>query len=250
MIYVVMGMHKSGTTLISSLLHHSGINMSEGVESRSYEENGFYERDSTYKVNLDLLGLKTSDILFFSRPSQLQMTPEQRQQMCNIIDSNMQLHQNWGFKDPRTTLTYPLWEQVLPMHQIIVVYRPVEDMWRRFKYSGKKFWKNFSRSIALVMRWCEYNQSVLAILENTSRKNLLVSYRELLTGDHEYQRLENFIVQPLVDTRKQILSPTDKHQPLIIKFAIMVVRLISRYDYNAILLQLTKIHHSQSMESN
>ena len=43
-IYVVLGMHKSGTTLISQILHHSGVNMggAEIETSRSYDEGNKY----------------------------------------------------------------------------------------------------------------------------------------------------------------------------------------------------------------
>lgn len=49
MIFVVLGMHKSGTTLVSQILHHSGIPMGDGFdENVTYDGGNKYERESTF----------------------------------------------------------------------------------------------------------------------------------------------------------------------------------------------------------
>ena len=56
MIYVVLGMHKSGTTLVAKMLHASGINMGESIdESADYSAGNHYERQSTAELNHVLL---------------------------------------------------------------------------------------------------------------------------------------------------------------------------------------------------
>ncbi len=45
MIYVIFGMHKSGTTLVAEMLHKSGINMGDFDESVSYDIGNQYERN-------------------------------------------------------------------------------------------------------------------------------------------------------------------------------------------------------------
>ena len=57
MIYVVLGCHKSGTTLVAEVLHRSGIAMLEGeVEEADYDEGDFFERLDMVHVNQDILG--------------------------------------------------------------------------------------------------------------------------------------------------------------------------------------------------
>lgn len=56
MIYVIMGMHKSGTSLIAETLHKSGINMGYFDEQLSYDEANHYERWHTSELNHYLLG--------------------------------------------------------------------------------------------------------------------------------------------------------------------------------------------------
>ena len=57
MIHVVLGMHKSGTTLVSELLHHAGIDMVDAADpDTSYDHGNKWERDSTKQVNHAILG--------------------------------------------------------------------------------------------------------------------------------------------------------------------------------------------------
>ena len=41
MIYALLGMHKSGTSLLSRILHESSINMGDFDESKGYDEVNF-----------------------------------------------------------------------------------------------------------------------------------------------------------------------------------------------------------------
>jgi hypothetical protein len=55
-ICVVLGMHKSGTTLVSEILHHSGIRMVENDSVESYDHGNHFEREDTNQFNKRLLG--------------------------------------------------------------------------------------------------------------------------------------------------------------------------------------------------
>ncbi len=245
MIVVVLGMHKSGTTLVSKLLHHAGINMVEKEQPESYEADAFYERELTFDMNLDLLGISPDHVLHIPRPAQLSMTESQKQQMQVIIDTNDQRHTDWGFKDPRTCLTYSAWEQMLPPHKLVMIYRPIDDIWHRFQYRGKRFWRNWTRAMSLVKRWCDHNQSLLDILKTTECETILLSYTGLTRGDTDYHRLEQFIGRKLIDQR----HPPRQHQSTsnIIQLAKWMVARTYPYSYEGILSQLEH-HHRQQCE--
>jgi hypothetical protein len=52
MICVFLSMHKSGTTLVSEILHHSGINMGDDIDEHvSYDRGNKYEHESTLGLN-------------------------------------------------------------------------------------------------------------------------------------------------------------------------------------------------------
>ena len=56
MIYVVLGMGNSGTSLLARTLHASGIHMGDGVDTISYDEGGYGERRKFRELNRSMLG--------------------------------------------------------------------------------------------------------------------------------------------------------------------------------------------------
>ncbi|MGM0484512.1 MAG: hypothetical protein ACQERI_08185, partial [Candidatus Krumholzibacteriota bacterium] len=61
MIFVLLGMHKSGTTLISRMLHESGINMcGEPCGEASYDAGNKYERLEFLIYNTAMLDIRIS----------------------------------------------------------------------------------------------------------------------------------------------------------------------------------------------
>ncbi len=177
MIYVILGMHKSGTTLTSQILHHSGINMVDDMNaSVSYDQGNQYERESTWRLNEAILGCTDVESIDIRPSAHLQLQASHRVQMQAIIRDCHQTHQgHWGFKDPRTCLTYPLWAAELPEHHIIAVYRSVDELWLRYRY--KRFY-NHLRDPYLAWRvvrtWSEYNLNILNYLTHTQRPFLLL----------------------------------------------------------------------------
>lgn len=244
MIYIVLGMHKSGTTLVSKLLHHSGINMVDRLEQGSYEESGYYERETTYQMNLKLLGIPSDSLELHPAPKVIQMNSLYQQEIQQLISKYSQDYRDWGFKDPRTCLVYEAWRQHLPEHKIVVIYRSVEKLWSRYKYRGLKFWKNLSRAILLVQRWCEYNQSILNILSITDSDYIVLSYAEIMDEDGGYQHLQDFLERDMVDMREKSRKP-NSNSNLLLTTAKWFVWLKTNYRYNHILCELDT-HHSRN----
>lgn len=247
MIYVVLGMHKSGTTLVAKLLHQAGIAMVEHEPDGTYDEGAFYERQTCYRLNLRLLGWPDDEILFRQPPEKLHLQPNDAKMMQTIIADNEASHADWGFKDPRTCLTYPEWAQYLPPHRLIVVFRPVEDIWPRYKYQGWRFWKHWARAVALVRTWCLYNAAILYILQRTQQEALVLSYRLLISDDAEYRRLCDFVRRPLPDIREKRAQPHG--QSPILNLARRYVEWTSSHHYQALLTGLEherrRTHHNE-----
>ena len=228
MIYIILGMHKSGTTLVSQILHHSGINMGEYVDgSGSYDQRGAkykYERASTLRLNREILGLGPSRFLDFKAPDKLKITESQRARMRQIIQTCNNTYSEWGFKDPRTALDYPLWASELPDHKIIAVFRPVGELWPRFRYNGIRYYHtNPNRAWQLTRRWCEHNFNILTYLQNTKMEFLVLDYRELMTTDTEFERLQDFVGLKLSDQRKKDLYRSRSETLPLMKIAFWLV---------------------------
>ncbi|MCB0208062.1 MAG: sulfotransferase [Anaerolineae bacterium] len=212
MIYVILGMHKSGTTLVSQMLHHSGINMVDALEAGvSYDQGNKYERQSAKNLNeaiLDCRGVESIDIAV---PDALELTDEHRTQMQEIIRQCTDKYGTWGFKDPRTSLIYPLWASQLPEHKLIVVYRSPDELWQRYRSDHfRNRYRDPYKAWRLMNRWCEHNAAIVNYLHQTSMDFIVLDYRRLVSTAAEFDRLRDFVGQDLSDQRKIALY---RHQP-------------------------------------
>lgn len=218
MIYVVLGMHKSGTTLVSRTLHNSGIVMGEHFEETvSYDSGNKYERESTLALNMEILGVDTYRIYDMNAPEKLCMDARQERRMLEIIETCNSLHRDWGFKDPRTTLTYPLWRDRLPEHRLVVIYRAPEQLWPRFRQGGiRRQYLNPVRAWQYLSRWCEHNERILGYIRTSKYPYLVLNYSEFMQGQQEFERLAAFVGRDLADPRNPGLYRGKRaHYPLV-----------------------------------
>ena len=218
MIYVILGMHKSGTTLISDILHSSGINMGTFDESRSYSMGNKGERAETSRLNMAMLGCRRGGSLSVSKPlSGDQVNVEHIDALQKIVTTCAREYSHWGFKDPRTCLTYDVWRGFLPEHRVIVVYRNPLEVWRHYQPRG---WKrkliHFTQSLLhpwkAVSAWYKYNEQIARYIQEEQSDLLIMNYGELMCNDDEFGRLERFIGLPLGDQRDKGLYKR-KSQP-------------------------------------
>lgn len=227
MIYLVLGMHKSGTTLVSQALHESGINMGEFDDSLDYDSSNKYERHTAQEINRDMMdGLlipplgylvrswnrplydqagyrrnKDSIALVRYRAFQRRYRTTTPPAMKELIDRLGSEYQHWGFKDPRTCLTYPVWKRVLPEHRLVVVYRHFSQLIKRYRVTR---W-NLPRLYHVMYSWTLHNMLVCRYLAETDLPFIVLRYERLMEGDQEYQRFRDFIGDELVEVRNQDL---------------------------------------------
>ena len=228
MIYVVLGMHKSGTTLVSQMLHLSGINMGELDAGLGYDDDNKYERHATQELNRRLMhtyqipplnyllrrpfrsrydqaGYRRNNdsvaLVRYSALSRKLRNDPLPNGMRQLVETLSATYGNWGFKDPRTCLTYPAWQRVLPEHKLIIVFRNYQQLLKRYRVSDR----NWPRLYRVLNAWTLHNSSLLKILDSTQAPFVVISYEKLMKEDGEFHRLQEFIGQPLQDVRRQDL---------------------------------------------
>jgi len=104
-VLVVLGMHKSGTSLIAATLHGAGIAMVEGDA-----QGHTVERASTRALNKAVLAMGHAHSLSIAAPlSPARLQPQQqaaaRRLLAGLTATTSRQTPAWGFKDPRTLLT-------------------------------------------------------------------------------------------------------------------------------------------------
>lgn len=202
MIFVILGMHKSGTTLVSQILHNSGINMGEFDENISYDKGNKYERESTLQLDMEILGATDDQVMKLRSDQRIPLDGELRRRMRGIIAECESRHVDWGFKDPRSILLYDLWAEELPDHKIVGIYRDPAEVWPRFKWGKRKMLRNFARAFEYLTVWQDHNLSLIRFLEESTMEHILICYRDLMLGEKAFDVLQAFTGRDLLDKRR------------------------------------------------
>ena len=123
---IISGMHRSGTELLSRLFVEAGVFMGNDLD--------VHGESNTYKnINRQLLKSKKAHWANPDPYLQKLSSPEFVERNVNLastlIDDNFEQYgleeacSSWGWKDPRNTITLPIWLQIYPHAKVIHVIR-------------------------------------------------------------------------------------------------------------------------------
>jgi len=206
MIYVVLGMHKSGTTLISKTLHKSGIDMGEFDEAVTYNEGNQYERNATLAINRTILRCGDTHSLDVLTPAD-SLAPDDaiNDTIACLINGLNDSESDWGFKDPRTCLTYPIWERSLTQpYKLIFVYRSPVEVWHHYRKSVPTYrvLKRLRRGHKAIKAWLVYNAQLLKFMKRSRLKYILVNFEDFMADSSSLTALSTYVGRPLTDCRE------------------------------------------------
>lgn len=254
MVYIVLGMHKSGTTLVSQILHESGINMGEFDINISYDKGNKYERFEKIHLNYDIMQLNygqfsLSVLKIVNNPD---MVPENvKDKIKSIINNLNETYNEWGFKDPKTCLTYSIWKNFIPNHKVIVVFRHPIELW--FHYKPKHLKDIFFSPIIcwkVIKAWHLYNEQILIHLKNSPDSDKIIfEYSDFMEYDYIFQYLQEFTKKQLKDCRDNKLYRNKKNESNLFRIIALLQKIITSRDvfnlYNQLKQQKLKIEKSK-----
>src|SRR5215467_2069349 len=117
-IAVVLGMHRSGTSLCSHILSAMGIDMADDIDAVPSNAKGHWERLEIMEFHERILRLFNRDFFSplhdFPLPAAWWADPrvcQIRREIVAFLASRMG-DGHFGFKDPRTVRLMPLWHQI------------------------------------------------------------------------------------------------------------------------------------------
>jgi hypothetical protein len=183
---VVAGMHRSGTSLVASLLHRGGCDMGEDLlAGDSNNLPGYFEDLAFLDLNRRMLAATVSpehpghpDWGWTEGADPSGIDP--RGLDAFVADANAlvayreaQPSAHWGFKDPRTTVLLDFWEGRLTDARYVFVYRApwdVADSMQRIGAAEFLSHPEFAFSI-----WRHYNRALLRFAQRHRDRTLIVS---------------------------------------------------------------------------
>lgn len=209
MIVIVLGMHRSGTSAISGILHLNNIIMGskDNFKPKPLPQNpkGFYENYDFRKINDQILKKVNYNVksLNYNIPFPL---PEKKTEikMKYLVNKQNLQYSNWGWKDPRTCLTLDHWLDIILKNNnkedikiIFTIREPLavaNSLKKRDKldiYSGLKLWE-------------VYNRRALTFIESYNLPTFYFFYEKLIENS-------NYVISKMfeylkIDFDKEIIS--------------------------------------------
>jgi hypothetical protein len=139
---IVMGMHRSGTSLVASMLSRAGVFL--GADRNSHDESHFFRglndlvfhaAHAEWDWPLALAPLyadaTTCDALIAELEARVRSRESRRflgLRRWLRARTPDRIAGPWGWKDPRTTCTLPFWLRVFPDARVVNVYRDGVDV--------------------------------------------------------------------------------------------------------------------------
>ena len=195
-VFVVIGMHRSGTSLMGSMLNLLGVNIAEEASPRRGNELGHYERWDIVALHEQILEVFDRNIASlkhdFPLPSgwwsDLRLRPfadELRRKLADLLA----LGPPPGFKDPRASMLLPIWK---PIFQALdVEARCIVCLRHPAHVAESLFLRDGLDRDAGEHRWLRYTSEALKNSRDENR--LLVRYEDWFDEERQAAQIERLI---------------------------------------------------------
>ena len=160
-VLVITGMHRSGTSLMASLLQHAGVHVGDDLLGNEFPGNprGHFEDRSFLDLHEDVLSAR--GLSSFVEPgTSLAPFEEPYQQRARELIAAREEHALWGWKDPRTTLFLDSWHALLPAPRYLLLYRHPLAVLASLIRRGVDAEVLYQPEVGLRV-WLAYNQHLL-----------------------------------------------------------------------------------------
>jgi len=124
----VMGMHRSGTSMITGILSRCGMKIGKNLLMGAKDNpKGHFEDRRFININNDILIRNKGR--WDSPPLDMNYV-NQKERMKAFLNLPEWKVENVGWKDPRICLTFPLWYQLITPEpiRVVFVYRPIPEI--------------------------------------------------------------------------------------------------------------------------
>ena len=216
---IISGMHRSGTSMATNILHKLGLTIGEKLDSN--HESIFFQRINIWMMSL--LASSWDSPKSFNRID-LEVKNNIIIQLNELLDSRTnslyfgwssiikkgsfsEISRPWGWKDPRNTFTSSIWKEVFPdLKTIYIIRHPIdtaESLFQRQKIEKSKDIKRDKKYLDLVksllsITHTSYNSSMLLdsyedcfnlielyynqILDNRDDESLIIKFEDIISN--------------------------------------------------------------------
>ena len=211
---IILGMHRSGTSLFSQWLSLSGLNLGDDLYGASeFNPYGYYEDCDFIHLHKALLESHQSCVSGHELPLQIGEFSEAELEFAKSVLKKKGGNRVWGWKEPRTCLFLPLYRQLIPKAKYVIVVRNYESIIaslvnrERFKQSrllglfarfgAERILRNwyrwrFNDYYAKIVNY--YFSCLVSHCHQVQKDSIVINLDELVTNsDVEKKRISGFL---------------------------------------------------------
>ena len=204
----IAGMHRSGTSMVASLLRQAGLYLGRDEEMlppAADNPGGFWEHAEFVALNDEVL--HRAGAAWDSPPDQTTFdSARDLLSRARALIARFDGHERWGWKDPRTSLTLPFWQPLLPHIRVVIVLRnPLEV--------GHSLAARNRVSVAFGLRlWRRYHEHLLTSAKSDAR--IVTHLDSWYEDDAEIDRVAAFCALSIDAAQRGRLRPDSalRHQ--------------------------------------
>jgi hypothetical protein len=204
---IIIGMHRSGTTLLAEIVRRLGVFI--GIKRGVHEEALFFRRRNQHIYRLaEAQWDQPKPVTRLTQNQELRrsVTTSLRDEfwsteslrdywgLLGFARSRLQANYAWGWKDPRNSYTLPIWLDLFPRAQVIHVVRNGIDvassLRRRERHRKANLHLLSHRCLELegaFSLWTEYINTCLTMMDVLpDGQAMQIQYEGLLTRSHDH----------------------------------------------------------------
>jgi hypothetical protein len=213
----VLGMHRSGNSVVAELVRLVGTDLSpEGstLNLNRDDQGALCEHGSIVALNDEILsrfkGAWDAPPAFPDGWGTSPMLADLRQRVRTVLAADLGDSAWWAWQDPRTCLTIPFWQQLLPSIDYVLCVRDPLAVTHSLQQSD-----GFSMEKSARL-WLAYTASAL---RHTSRqRRLIVFYEDVMRdANRVLKQIAAFLERPLIpaidDRAREFLTDDRVHHP-------------------------------------
>ncbi len=127
MIFII-GMHRSGTSLVANWLQACGLDMGEKLVGPNFSNpNGHFE-DTLFVEYHEALLSWNKQSMYVKKEAQLHVPKLYKMQAEKFVQRRSARSQQWGLKQPRATVFLDMWHSILPFGHYLAPIRHYSEV--------------------------------------------------------------------------------------------------------------------------
>lgn len=178
----ILGMHRSGTSMLMRMLSLLGVDVGKNtLPANPDNKAGYWEDMAILEININLVKAVGCDWRGFASRSMLLKAAESMKiiDVRPVLSANISTYlenqfqsSHWGWKDPRTVLTFPFWQRCLntygysSIRPIILVRHPVSCARSLVKVYPAEYGPHMYTFEAGIELWGDYYEILMSYMES------------------------------------------------------------------------------------